>query len=303
MVHNHKPNFAAGLIKIEMKFTIALSTVLLIANHAFGQLAGDLDLNFNGNGYVTHDFGFQDNASGVVMQADQKIIVTGTALSPSFMGTLKIMRLNQDGSIDSAFADNGVFSFSVTAETYGVESFVRDDGKIVVGGLAAYNYGYYDILLLRINADGSIDSTFGTNGYTIINYSTRDDLTQAITEQPDGKIVVSGTIMDTTVFKNIPTLLRFNEDGIIDSTFGNNGLMQFPVAEPDNELSSVMVQADGKILASGHYQNVFTGATDFDILMVRTDSSGMPDTAFGTNGMVTTSVNGGIDDAFGMAID
>lgn len=266
-------------------------------------MPGTPDSTFNLNGIYQYDFGFQDNLTDVKIQPDQKIVCTGVALNTSFMGALKVVRLNTNGSLDSTFATNGIFTYVITSETYGVESYVRSDGKIIVAGLAAITFGYYDFLLLRLNANGIIDSTFGTNGSTVISISDRDDLAQALTVQNDGKILLSGTITDTINYYNNPSIVRFTENGFVDSTFGLNGVAIIAAVDIDNELTSIAVQNDGKIVASGHYSKVFTGAMDFDVLLIRLDTNGIPDGSFGNNGIVKTSINGGIDDSYGLAMD
>lgn len=270
---------------------------------SYAQTAGTLDSTFNGTGKYTFDFGFQDNLNDVKIQPDQKIVCTGVALNTGFMGELKVIRLNPDGTPDNTFATNGIFTYLVTSETYGVESFIRNDGKIVVAGLAATTFGYYDFLLVRLNSDGSLDSTFGTNGSAVANISSRDDLTQAMTVQSDGKILISGTITDSINYYNNPSIIRFTENGTIDSTFGINGITMIPALDIDNEATSIAIQSDGKIVMAGHYSKVFTGAMDFDVLVVRVDTNGVPDATFGNNGVVKTSINGGIDDSFGIALD
>ena len=267
------------------------------------QTPGTLDSTFNGNGIFTKDFGFQDNMNDITLQPNQKIICTGVALTPAFTGELKVLRLNSNGVPDSTFATNGVYSLLLGVETYGVESHVRSDGKIIVSGIT-YDANYYaNWMLLRLDSTGTLDSTFGTNGITVVDFFSRDDLPQALTIQPDEKILVSGTSTDTINYFNNPTIVRFTENGIVDSSFGVNGVSVIPAIDIDNELTSIAVQSNGKIVAAGHYSPVFIGSMNFDVLLVRLDTNGLPDVTFGNNGVVITPVNGGIDDSFGMEID
>lgn len=282
-------------------FITALCSLISLA--AAAQTAGTLDSTFNSNGIYTYDFGFHDNLKDVKIQPDQKIVCTGVALTPSFAGELRVLRLNPDGTPDNTFGTNGVYSLLIGNECYGYESFVRADGKIIVAGLT-YDANYNaDWLLLRLDSTGTLDPTFGTNGITMVDFFTRDDIAQAITVQADGKILVSGTSNDTINYYNNPTIVRFTENGVIDSTFGTNGIITVAGIDIDNELTSIAVQNDGKIVAAGHYSKVFTGAMDFDVLVIRVDSNGVPDATFGTNGVAITPINGGIDDSFGMALD
>jgi len=271
------------------------------------QLFAQLDPNFNGTGYVLQDFGFHDNANHILMQPDQKILVTGVSLSTAYIGELKVIRLKTNGQLDSTFGINGVFSLPLAGESYGVSAAFAPDGNIIIGGLfISTTTGYSDMLLAKITPNGQLVSSFGNNGWILHNFTPEDDLLQAMAIQTDGKIVVSGTISQTVGFDlfNMPALVRFLPNGSVDSTFGVNGKTIFNAEGIDNELTSCMIQADGKIIASGHFQRTFTGATDFDALVVRTNSNGAPDTGFGqNNGQVITTINAGIDDIFGMDLD
>jgi uncharacterized delta-60 repeat protein len=270
---------------------------------ALSQSAGSLDSSFNIVGFYQHDFGFNDNPNDVKIQSDQKVVCTGVALSNNYTGVLKVVRLKTDGTPDSTFGTNGIFSFLITYETYGYESYIRNDGKIIVAGLASEIFGYYDMLLLRLNPNGTLDSTFGVNGSKTVSFSPRDDFAHAVDVQSDGKIVVSGTTMDTVNYYNNPCMVRFNENGSLDSSFGTNGIFIYPGIAEDNELTSIAVQSDGKIVAAGHFSNPLIGFNDFDVLLIRLDSTGALDSSFGNNGLVKTSINGGVDDCFGMEID
>jgi uncharacterized delta-60 repeat protein len=289
---------------MKTKHLILVSYFLItLVIKGFSQQNGMLDSSFNSTGIYTFDFGFHDILNDVKVQSDQKIVVTGVSLNTQFAGELKVLRFLPNGDRDSAFANNGVFSIVLTNETYGIESQVRSDGKIVVMGLASKVFGYLDMLLLRLNANGTLDSSFGTNGSVVADFSPRDDYGQAMTLQADGKILVSGSITDTVTFFSTPVVIRYNENGSIDSTFGTNGIASYPAIEGDNELTSIIIQDDKKIVAAGHYSNVLGGFNDFDIFLMRLDTNGVFDSSFGTGGVVKTSLNGGVDDCFGLSQD
>ncbi len=285
------------------KICLSLIAIFCLIEPSFAQQAGTLDSSFNQTGIYMHDFGFHDNINDVQIQPDQKIILTGIAITPAFAGVLKVMRLKTNGTPDSSFAVNGVYSLLVGNESYGYKSAVTPDGKIIVAGIT-YDANYQaDWLLLRLDSTGTIDPTFGNNGITIVDFLNRDDLAYGMALQPDGKIVVAGSFTDTVNFYNNPCIMRFTSDGIIDSTYGSNGYTFIPGIDIDNRFYNVVVQPNGKIVACGHYSKVLSGAQDFDVLVFRTDSTGNPDAGFGVNGAFIQSINGGIDDAFGLGID
>lgn len=288
-----------------IKFVFPLVLLLAVSQVCFAQNAGDLDTTFNSTGKYTYDYGFVDNATDVAIQpADQKIVVAGTALTPSFSGQLMVTRILPNGSIDNGFGVNGSSIFTNFNESYAYEVIIKNDGKILLAGTKANPSFQFSHLVIRLNADGTIDSTFGDNGFATPEISTGDDFAYAAAEQPDHKIVLAGSALDAN-FNNQPVVVRLLENGTIDSTFGVNGVYRMTVAENDNELTSVALQPDGKIIVSGHIDNGLTagGQFDFDILVIRLNSDGTPDATFGTNGITITSAGfQNVDDAFGTVV-
>jgi uncharacterized delta-60 repeat protein len=272
--------------------------------YMFGQ-AGMLDTDFNTTGYFSYDFGNNDIIQDVMVQEDQKIVCTGIRLSSGFTSELVVMRLNPDGTLDNSFSDDGIFTFVDGPEAYGVECAQTADGKLIVAGIHYASDYTADFLALRLNADGTLDTTFGTDGFTLVDFDGVDQFTQALTLQDDGSIIISGTSIDTETldYHNAPTIIRLSPDGVFDTSFGSDGVVQIPTLFIDNELTSIKVQPDGKIIAAGHYQDTFDGTTDFDILLIRTNANGNLDSDFGNNGVVIQPIDAGIDDCFGMDFD
>lgn len=287
-----------------------ITLVIILISFAIksnAQTAGQVDATFNNNsGSFIIDFANNDNLTNISVQPDQKILATGVALSAGFTGQLKAIRLNADGTPDLNFATNSIFTYAISDETYGYSILTTPDNKILIGGIViSISSGYADILLIQLDNAGNPDPSFGVNGIVVHELTPQDDLLQAMDIQPDGKIVISGTLSTTVGFDiyNTPMLMRLNSNGSVDSTFGVNGIKEFTAVGIDNELTSCIVQDDGKIVASGHYQKAFTGATDFDVYVVRTDSNGVADAGFGNNGEKIIEITLGIDDVFGMDID
>ncbi len=282
------------------KILFALSLLFSISVKA---QPGTLDLSFNNDGIFTYDFGNNDNMNDVKIQNDQKIVCTGVALDANYIGNLKVIRINQNGTLDNNFGVNGVFSFLNTYDSYGYDSQILDDGKILVAGIASENFNPYSILLVRINSNGTLDTTFGNSGYTITSFSPTDNFAYGLAVQPDGKIVIAGSMVDTINYQANPTMVRFDSNGFVDSTFGVNGQLLIPAISGDNGFRCVTLQPDGKILAAGHYSLVNTGLVEFDFCVARADANGVLDPTFGNNGLVVTPVGTGLDQAFGIALD
>lgn len=284
-------------------YFLAFGLICGFAINVLAQFPGMVDSSFNGNGKVIYDFGFHENLTDVKVQpADQKIVTVGTAINPSFSGKLLAIRMLPNGAFDTTFNDSGIVIIPNFNESYAYEAIIKDDGKIVIAGAAADPNFIFSMLCIQLNSDGSLDSTFGMNGFATPRFFTGDEFAYAMALQADGKIVLAGTTLDLSG-NNSPSLVRLNEDGSVDTTFGFGGIAIIPVAEIDNRLNSVFIQSDGKIVASGHFDQGLTlsGQFDFDVLVTRFNSDGLIDTTFGTSGMTITPISiEYIEDALGM---
>lgn len=277
---------------------------LLSVIFANAQTAGSLDLSFNLTGKYSHDFGFHDNLQEVIVQSDGKILSGGTAINPAFSGQLLVMRQLPDGTPDSSFNDSGAVVITLYTESYAYDLAERDDQKLLVAGASADPSYSFSMLVMRLQPDGSPDTTFGVNGYADIDLSSGDDLAYAMQEQPDHKILLAGTTIDS-LFRNQPVVVRLNEDGSPDTTFGVNGVAYLPIIDLDNRLNSISLMNDGRIVVSGHYGKPLTtsGQFDFDLLIACFNADGSFDTTFGNNGVVLDTVSTDlVDDLFGMDI-
>ena len=136
---------------------------------------------------------------------------------------------------------------------------------------------------------GDLDVTFGDNGIitTSIGSNNDYDYLQAITMQPDGKILAAGSIYDGS--NNSAILVRYTASGTLDTTFGNNGIVTTPLSIADNGIADIVVQSDGKIVAAGFASN----NGNYSFALARYTILGTLDTAFGNNGIVTTSIDSG----------
>lgn len=267
--------------------------------------AGSLDPAFATAGKYVQDFGFQDNLTKVRIQpADQKIVAVGTALTPAFAGKLLVVRLNADGTPDNTFNGSGSLVITAFNESYAYDLFFPADGKIVVVGARADANFQFSMLALRLNADGSLDNTFGTGGFSEPEISTADDFAYAVAPLANGKMLLAGTALDDQ-FRNQPVVVRLNEDGSVDDSFGTNGVAGLSVDQTDNKFWNVGIQSDGSIIASGHLDQGLTGTGQFnqDVLVARFTAEGTLDATFGNSGTVVRPISAEyVESAFAMAI-
>lgn len=284
--------------------TAAIASALFALGTSTFAQAGTLDATFANAGKYVQDFGAQDNLTKVRVQADQKIVAVGTALSQAFAGQLLVVRLNPDGTLDNTFNGSGTLVITAFNESYAYDLFFQADGKIVVVGARADANFQFSMLALRLNADGTLDNSFGTGGFSEQEISTADDFAYAVTPLSNGQMILAGTAVDGS-FNNQPVLVRLNADGSLDDTFGTNGVAALPVTNLDNKFWNVGLQSDGSIVASGQLDQGLTGGGqfNFDVLVARFTSGGQLDSGFGTGGTVVKPISTElVESAFAMAI-
>ena len=177
-----------------------------------------------------------------------KILGAGNIISAQNEYQNLIVRLNPDGTLDDTFGDGGNTIFSYGSINQSVTDLkVTADGRILIAGYVEDINGNtgLNFAIARFNSDGSLDESFGDDGYRFLDGGTNSDLGTSIDIQPDGKILFAG-IKNS----NFPSLLifRLNEDGTTDSDFGVNGAV---VIDDEVYNPSIAIQSNGTALISG----------------------------------------------------
>ena len=204
---------------------------------------GSVDTTFGMGGRVATDFGNTVPYS-MMMQPDGKIVLTG-----SVGNDFAVARFNIDGSFDTSFGTGGRVTTDFGGSSgagYGIAR--TPDGKIVVAGIheIVVNSAFtYDFAVVRYNADGTLDTSFGASGKVITDFLSSSDIPSSVTVQADGKIIVSG-VTDGNF-----ELVRYNLDGSLDTSFGTGGKVVTDFGSFLEIGNSVIVQADGKIVVAG----------------------------------------------------
>ncbi len=250
---------------------------------------GTLDASFGTNGIaLTNILVF-----ALTLQADGKIVVAGRTNSPR---DFAVARYNTDGTLDNSFGNGGVVVTPIgNSSSDGVSAVtIQSDGKIVAAGFT--NDGInIDVALARYNPNGTLDTSFGTNGIVITPalYEAR-----AVAIQSDGKIVAAGTFFingSNTDF----ALARYNTDGTLDTSFGTGGIVTTSFGNGQDDAYDLAIQSDGKIVAAG-YSVISLFDTDF--ALARYNPNGSLDTSFGIGGKLTTPVGSSFDNAEGVIV-
>jgi len=237
-----------------MKHLYFFMTMFVLCIGLQAQNQAGVDPNFNsGSGFNGFVFNLNE-------QPDGKIIATGAFTSYNGTTANGIIRLNPDGSIDSSFNTGSGFDNST------LPAAIQNDGKIIVGGIFTSYNGTTANGIIRLNPDGSIDSSFSTgDGF--------DDYPLSIAIQTDGKIIVGGFFTSYNGVTN-NKIIRLNPDGSMDSGFDTG--IGFDTGSPD-AVYSISLQPDGKIIASG----VFVEYNDeFSQGIARINADGSRDESF-----------------------
>jgi uncharacterized delta-60 repeat protein len=261
---------------------------------------GTLDSTFDADGKQTIDFAAyygSDIANAVAVQADGKVVLAGTSYG-YYSGTSEdfaAARLNADGSLDTTFGTGGRTTIVFGSYTdYANAVAVQADGKVVLAG-QAYNYNGtgWDFAAARLNADGSLDTSFDSDGKQTVDFGGYYDYGYGVALQPDGKVVLAGRAYDPTVGDTFG-VARLNADGTLDTSFDTDGrvVTTFTRGSDDfpGQSGSTAVQADGKILVAGYS---YQGGTGSDFAVARYNPDGSPDTSFGTGGKLTIDLGSG----------
>ena len=261
---------------------------------------GSKDLTFgpNGDGMSVVSVGAgHDEAFGVAIQPDGKIVVVGQA-SDGVNTNFGVVRLNPNGMPDTTFDSDGRVTVDFAGNTDTARSVaIQSDGKIVVGGNALLGSNH-DIALMRLNADGSLDSTFGPGAGRITRaIGSSNDYGYAVAIQPDGRILLAGYYNAATVDS---VLLRYNSDGSLDSNFSGDGIANFSFSTDDvDEALAIALQPDGRIVVAGCIRG---GGQLNDYLIARINTDGSLDSSFAGVGYTRIQFSAVADIALGVAL-
>ena len=214
---------------------------------------GDLDPTFGGYGVVRTDLTpGEDDGFAVAIQPDGKIVVAGGKGIDGPNPRFAIVRYETDGSLDPSFGGgDGKVSIDFTpGDDFAYAVRIQADGKIVVAGAAAYFGGNSRFALARLTSDGSLDPTFGGDGKVMTDITPSYDWLNGMALQPNGKIVVVGSLSAGTNNGKIG-VLRYRSDGSLDPAFGGDGIVRADPTPTYDDGFAVGVEADGQIVVAG----------------------------------------------------
>lgn len=243
---------------------------------------GSIDTAFGTNGRVLTDFNpnaATEAAFAAALQPDGKIVAAGfVAIFNPGEAYFALARYNVDGSLDQTFGSGGKVTTSVWTHLHHIRGVaIAPDGKIVAAGDYISPSFTTETLIIRLQADGSPDFSFGNAGKVtdVRGFNLGDSNgARGVAVQPDGRIVTCGAF--TVNQSSDATLARYHTNGASDFK------IVVPSPSVDEIIHAVAIQPDGKIVAVGESGN--------DFLVLRYTSLGAPDPTFDGDGRVTTPV-------------
>jgi uncharacterized delta-60 repeat protein len=271
-----------GLVQPDGKVIVADQTSLARYN-----LDGSIDSSFGTNGQMllsSLTFSPVNTVTALALQPDGSIVVaTGQdrsqLVTPSFLQQSALFRLNVDGSIDQAFSQNARYSSSVTSAGSNLLSVQADGSIIALGSNNIYRYEPNGTLqfIANLEASTSVNNIAGLRCFATLQ---------------GNKIVTADYIASANVFdlsgNNYSLVLnRYNLDGTLDRTFGNNGTV-IGAGLPDFRVTGITIDANGQLILTGANELLSSGGST--TLLVKYSNNGTLDQSFGTNGFVNTGL-------------
>lgn len=283
-------------------FTTEEGTTNSFAQHIFVTRLdeqGQLDPLFGRAGVTTLKFDSMDQVIGdMEIQPDGKILLVVKAMDypvngRGMSGTANaIVRLLPDGAPDPHFGQGGRINL-VYEDLYApAELALTREGKVLVGLEARVDRSGDDefpdkFALMRLNPDGSRDNAFGQGGLAVLQVGSESSSSSDLAELSGGKIVAVGDFWSNSGPDNGLAVVRFNPDGGVDSTFGQDGQATVKVQDGRVAASKVRVARDGQLVVAGHYDG---NANNDGVLVARLLKSGELDQRFSYDGQLIDAV-------------
>lgn len=309
-----------------IKTFLATVLVLALSESGLAQItanrAGKLDRSFAGQGYV--DLSVPDRSFvSIENQAktpDGKIVTLSTT---SRDGTFKasLHRVLSTGELDQSFGQNGIAVIDAVADSRNAPALaIQPDGKVLVAGYKGFVSAegwIVDSYVVRLNSNGTLDTSFGENGLVVRDLSLPGELShdrfEAVIVKPNAKILLIGLsdrFASAGRTRTYLTLTQLNSDGPLDTAFGQSGISLVEVGSGESDrLMSGLVRAkqlrSGKVAVLTH-QRVFESAASQNFqyfsTALRYEENGQLDQGFGEKGRRSYSTgqfswpSGGLDE-------
>jgi uncharacterized delta-60 repeat protein len=249
---------------------------------------GSIDLAWGTSGMVSFMYASDTYVNCVALQPDGKILIAGhTTIGPNDLDMF-VGRFNADGTPDLTFNATGhiVLPYS-TGEENCYAMALQPDGKIVIAG--GIFMGASTLLFARVNANGTLDTGFGVNGYRSINSSSSTEFIQSLGILSNGTIVGMGyAAQGAPLWADQAIMVKLTPGGAPMPGFGSNGVLIPSIFNNIVSLTNGITINNDVIYATGDYA---PPASSKSIFLTKLDSNGVASPAFGNGGVHLTNLN------------
>jgi len=238
--------------------------------------SGTLDSSFGTNGIVTYSGGGNyDLAYDGIIDSNNKIVVTG--IDNISGNDMAIWRFDINGTPDATFGTGGLAVDGATVSVDNGSHILEDsNGKYLILGS-----GNSNAVIWRYNSNGTLDTTYGTNGIVEYDYASGYDTLNGAVLGSNDTLTVAGTSSNGTDMDVV--LLKYDNTGTLVSSFGTGGVVRYDSSYGYDGPSVLAIDSSGRLLLTGASDNA---AGDRDMMIWRYNANGSLDSSFGTNGVV-----------------
>jgi uncharacterized delta-60 repeat protein len=281
---------ATDIVCLDDGSFLVAGTIFITLQSTYGAIIkvnsdGTRNMNWGTNGILPMECGIGSLIYKMQILDDGKILVAGTTSVTTPNLEFFVARFLADGTPDPTFGTNGygITSFDdVETDCYAMA--VQADGKIILAG-KSWTQRFNSMLFTRFNANGTLDTTFGTNGYTNLDPSVQSDGIRALGILSDGTIVGMGhQYLSTPYYAEFAAMVKLDANGIPISTFGTNGVL-IPGSFTNVSMILGMQIVNDDIYTSGYMYNASGNQL---VCTAKLDAFGTADPNFGTNGITLT---------------
>jgi uncharacterized delta-60 repeat protein len=259
---------------------------------------GALDSSFGSGGKVITALGSgaEDGANALVLQPDGKLVAVGAVWNGT-RSVFALARYNPNGSLDVSFGQGGKVTTAIgSGWAHATALALQADGKLVAAGATSGGLDY-DLALIRYNANGTLDPSFGSGGIVTTTIGPGYDSAYALALLPDGKLVIAGQSWTGSHYDVL--LARYSPSGALDPSFGSGGKVTSSLGSGDALARALAVQPDGSLVVAGASSNA--GSLQH-FTVARYSANGTLDPSFGSGGKLMTPVGSDSDGASALAL-
>jgi len=244
-----------------------------------------------------------DQCNSLAVQTDGMIVAAGMTTVAGH-SHVALVRYTSSGALDAGFGTGGLVDINAAALANGDSEaralVLQPDGKLLIAGYA-FGSGTSDLLVMRLNTNGSPDGSFGSGGITRTAVGTSDDFANAMVRQPDGRIVVAGSTYASGGQRDF-VLARYTTAGALDPSFGSGGIVTTAVGPSDDYAYSLILMPWGRLIAAGSAR-IDTSTAGTDLAVVAYNADGSLDRYFGVGGKRMLDISAFNDAIYGLASD